>query len=281
MELPPLRRLDVTKREVDTKAWRLKVAPDPSHYSIFIDEPTVLYMDGRPAGLYVPMPPEEVAPMRAALQSLEYQETYRTNGLKTRSRVVGYQPRITIRRDYCTTAILASENPQAHSTICAGAALASEYFRQLFPAEAAEQEALVREQTKECWILPNSWYTSGICNWDNQLRYHFDAGNFVGTWNAMFTFKRDLEGGFLAVPELDLCFAVRDGTLSIFNAEALLHGVTPFKKLSPRSYRYTVVFYALKQMCNCGTPAEELERIRRVKTEREHRRRSGRSQDVG
>lgn len=272
MELPPLRRFDVTKRELDTKAWNRKVAPDPSHYSVFVDEPAIFYLDGEPFGFYLPITADETAALRTAAQTIEYQEGYRTVGLKSRSRVIGYQPRLTIRRDFCSTAGLARESPEAHAALCKGAAIAAQYFKAAFPAQYAEQDAVVREQTKACWILPDSFYTSGICNWDNQLRYHFDAGNFKGTWNSMFTFKRDLEGGYLAIPEIDVCLAVRDGTLSLFPAATFMHGVTPFKKMSPRAYRYTLVFYALQQMCHCGTPAEELERIRRVKTDREKRR---------
>lgn len=271
---PSLPRVDLVSREVDTKAWKLKVVPDPSHYSRVLDEPALLYVDGRPAGMYVIPPAEETAAARAAVQTIEYQTTARTAGLKTTSRVIGYQPRITVRRDYCTAAALAHEAPAQHAALCSGAALATRYLEHYFPEQLDMQRRIVNDATKPGWVLPGSHYTSGICNWNNQLRYHFDGGNFPDTWNSMLTFKKDIEGGYLAIPELDVALAVRDGSLSVFNAQGFLHGVTPFKKLSPRAYRYTVVYYALQGMCRCGTPLEELERIRSVKTEREQRRRS-------
>lgn len=274
MQFPNLPRIDLTSREMDTKSMQRKVVPDPSHYSRVIDEPCILYVDGEPGGLYLTPPTEQTGQIRQAVQQIEYQSTARTGGLKTTSRVIGYQPRITVRRDFCTAAALARENPSAHIALCSGAALASQYLRHYFPEQTAVQEATVRKDTRPEWILPDTHYTSGICNWNNQLRYHFDTGNFPGTWNSMLTFKKDLEGGFLAVPELDIAFAVRDGSLSIFNAQGFLHGVTPFKKLSPRAYRYTIVYYALQGMCRCSSPAVELERIRTVKTQREQRRRS-------
>lgn len=273
MNLPPLQRVDLTTREVDTDAWKRKVAPDPSHYSTVIDSPSLLYVNGQRAGVYMPLPEGELAPVRMACQRIEYQATYRTAGLKTTSRVFGYQPRIAIRRDFCTSAALARESPHEHGWLCGGAGLVSRYLRQLFPDEMALQEKIVAERTKPEWVLPNTHYTSGIVNWNNQLRYHFDAGNYPDTWNAMLTFKKDIEGGYLAVPELDCAFAVRDGTLSVFNAQGFMHGVTPFKKLSPRAYRYTVVYYAMEGMCRCGSHLQELERIRMVKTSREQKRR--------
>lgn len=273
MTFPVLPRVDLKSRELDTKKLLRKVAPKAEDCSQLLEESSLLYVDGVLAGLYIVPPTEETSAIRNAVQAIEYQSTARTAGLKTTSRVIGYQPRITIRRDFCTTAALAHESPAEHSVLCEGAALATRYLKHYLPEQAAHQEAIVRAQTKPEWILPNSSYTSGICNWNNLLRYHFDTGNYPGTWNAMLTFKKDLEGGYLAVPQLDVALAVRDGTLSIFNAQHFLHGVTPFRKLSPRAYRYTIVYYALQGMCHCGTPIQELERIRAVKTSREQKRR--------
>lgn len=269
-----MRRVDLKRRQVDVAALKLTEAPKPGDYSQIIDEPALLYVDGELAGIYAEVPPEALSGVRAAVERIEYSETYRTGGLKTRSRVVGFQPRVTVRRDYCGVAALAKESPKEHALICQGATLSSAYFKEHLPAPYVEHERIVLEKTKPCWVLPKAAYTSAIVNWNNQLNYHCDSGNYPGTWNAMLTFKRDLEGGHLAIPELDIALAVRDSTLSIFNAQALLHGVTPFRKTSPRGYRYTIVYYALQGMGLCGSPAEELARIRQVKTAREVKRRS-------
>lgn len=273
-----MQKVELTKRrfataELSAEKQRACTAL-ASDCRMLLDEPAVLFIDGQPGGLYMPVPPEELAGARAAVERIDYQETYRTGGLKTRSRVVGFQPRVTVRRDYCTTAAMSHDMPKEHALICAGAALASRYFKEYLPEAFAAHEKVVQAQVKPGWMLPGSAYTSGIVNWDNRLNYHCDSGNFPGTWNAMLTFKKDLEGGHLAIPELDVTLAVRDATLSIFNAQALMHGVTPFRKTSPRGYRYTIVYYALSGMCHCGTPAEELERIRAVKTQRELKRRA-------
>lgn len=272
---PDLPRVELhLKNGVDVERLKKAEAPKPEEYSQVLTESCVGYLNGEPALLYLQLKEEQVAHIRHAVQRIEYGQTYRTAGLKTQSRVFGYMPRVTVRRDYCTSADLAHRNPEENAFLCSGAKLSSDYFRHFFPTEATRQEALLKERVKPEWIIPQSMFTSGIVNWNNQLRYHLDTGNFPGSWNAMLTFKKDLEGGHLAVPEIDLALEVRDATLSIFNAQALLHGVTPFKKTAPHGYRYTIVYYALQQLCNCGTSAEELERIRLVKTERERKRTS-------
>lgn len=269
-----MRSVEVQKREIDIKGWERAREPTPGDYSTLIDEDCILTMGGKAVGLYMHLPEKELAPIRAAVQRIEYSRTYRTGGLKTQSRIVGYQPRVTVRRDFCTVAALAREAPGPHNVVCSGAALASRELATHVPEVWAAHAGVVEAKVKPEWRLPDSAYTSGIVNYNNPLRYHHDAGNIPGTWNAMLTFKKDIEGGFLAVPELDVAFAVRDGTLSIFDAQGLLHGVTPFRKCSATAHRYTIVYYALAGMCLCGTAAEELARIKTVKTQREKKRAS-------
>lgn len=265
-------RVDVQRKALDIKGWVRERAPTVNDYSRVIDEDCVLYLDGAPVGLYMKLPEAELAPIRAAVQRIEFIKGYRTQGLKSTSRVVGFQPRVTVRRDFCTVAALAREAPGAHQAICDGAALSTRELLRHVPEVGGKHAAIVSEKVKPEWTLSNSSYTSGIVNYNNPLRYHHDAGNLPGTWNAMLTFKKDIEGGYLSVPELDIAFAVRDGTLSIFNAQGLLHGVTPFKKCSTTAHRYTLVYYALAGLCHCGTATEELARIKLVKTQREKKR---------
>ena len=195
-----LPRVDLKKRDVDVKAWWRKIAPDSSHYSTLLDTSSLLFVDGEPAGFYVTLPEDEVFQIRQACQAIEYQSTYRTVGLRTCSRVIGFQPRLALRRDYCTSVALERESPESHSALCAGAALVAKYLQGYFPEQHAAQARIVQERVKPEWVLPGSHFTSGIVNWNSQLRYHFDAGNFPGTWNAMLTFKKDIDGGYLAIP---------------------------------------------------------------------------------
>ena len=55
----------------------------------------------------------------------------------------------------------------------------------------------------------------------------------------------------------------------MFDGQGIMHGVTPITYESPLSYRYSIVYYSLKQMWKCLTIDEELVRIRNKKTQRE------------
>src|SRR6185369_973882 len=124
-------------------------------------------------------------------------------------------------------------------------------------------------------------FTSGIINDNNPLAYHYDSGNFKGVWSAMFGFKRHVEGGHLSVPELvdtdnrALGFEIADKSLLLFDGQGLLHGVTPIRKTRAEARRFTVVFYSLQQMWKCEPVESEVQRIRRIRTERERKRAAG------
>ena len=122
------------------------------------------------------------------------------------------------------------------------------------------------------WTIGGSPFTSGIVNKNNQLKYHYDAGNFKGVLSNMVVFKKDVDGGHLVIPELDIVLEVEDNTLTIFNGQDILHGVSTIEYENEHAYRYSVVYYSLEQMWKCEPFGEEIKRIRKVKTEREKKR---------
>jgi hypothetical protein len=209
------------------------------------------------------------------VKALRYQRSARTSGLATNSRVFGYQPRITIRRDYCCATALATEAPGPHSVIAGWGETAARYAEQVDPRGMEAQRAMLESRVKPCWRLPGGAYTSGIVNLNNPLAYHRDQGNFDGCWSAMVVFARDLEGGLLNLPELGVAFRFSHASIITFDGARWLHGVTPIRHRSAAAYRYSIVWYALKGMANCMTPAEELSRVRAVRAERESKRARG------
>jgi hypothetical protein len=58
----------------------------------------------------------------------------------------------------------------------------------------------------------------------------------------------------------------------------LLHGVTPIKRLSEDAFRFTVVYYSLKQMWNCETVRGEVDALRDRRTKTEQKRAKERPQ---
>ena len=85
----------------------------------------------------------------------------------------------------------------------------------------------------------------------------------------MVVFKGDVDGGHLVIPELDISLEVADNSLTIFDGQDLLHGVSPIEYRHEQSYRYSVVYYSLERMWQCMTVDEEIARIRTKKMERE------------
>lgn len=85
----------------------------------------------------------------------------------------------------------------------------------------------------------------------------------------MVVFKHQIDGGYLTCPEIGLCFELKDKSVLMFDGQNILHGVTPFTKLSPESYRYSIVYYSLAQMWKCLPPGEETKQANKRRRERE------------
>jgi hypothetical protein len=120
--------------------------------------------------------------------------------------------------------------------------------------------------------MKNSVFTSGIINKNNQLNYHFDRGNFRNVYSNMIAFKKDMGGGHLSIPEYDIGLEISDSSVSLFDGQKILHGVTPLKPLTEEAYRFTLVYYSLEQMWKCESPQEELERVKKLKTDSARKR---------
>lgn len=283
--VPPNVRTAWDKDTAKKLARSLRAARDED-IEYLVSGSAVIEVDGKPAIVYI-APVEEAQEMEAlrrALMKIRYIDDYRTAGLKTNSRVIGYQPRVTLRRDFCTVASSSHEHPAEHAVAVDGARIASGYYERWNPAgyrDHLEKAQRIRPE----WRLLSTPFTSGIINDNNPLKYHFDSGNIKGAWSAMFGFKRGIEGGHLACPELRVAdgpdagkvigFEIADKSLLLFDGQGTLHGVTPIRKTRPDAHRFTVVYYSLAQMWNCLEPGEEVTRIQKLRTEREHRRASG------
>lgn len=236
-----------------------------------IDEPVLLREGGRGVLVFT-NEVEEDDELLAALQGIRYGVSFRASGMRSQSRTFGYLPRVTLRRDYCTESALATEHPRQNAVFRSWAQRASGAFEHLCPEEHAQQARLLEEKVRPDWRLPGGVFTSGIANHNNELRYHYDKGNFRGSWSAMYALSRGVRGGLLVLPAWRVAFRFHRPSLIIFDGQANLHGVSEIKQQGLDGYRYTVVFYAMAQMCNCLPVGEELARIRKVKTAREIKR---------
>lgn len=265
--------LEVKKRDIDLSEYTKRSAFE-GDYETLIRKDTLIKIDGKPAILYMKLNDWDFEPLRNCLMGIKYDSTTRSSGLKTTSRVFGYQPRIPMRRDFCTKTSLAHDTPEKNALVCEYGHQIVPLYRQAFPEIFEEHNAWVEEKVLSEWKINQTPFTSGIINKNNPLKYHFDAGNIKDVCSCMLAMKRSSGGGYLSFPELGLGFEIADKSLTIFDGQSLLHGVTPIRKLSENAHRYTIVYYTLHQMWKCEPLTEEIARIRKVKTQRELRRTS-------
>lgn len=262
--------LHLDKKSVDVISLRSREAL-PEDSKTFIEQPTSVFENGMLKIVYCYLE-EQLPKLVQALKSISYDKNHRSGGLPTTSRIFGHSPRSTLRKDFCAVTSMSQQFPEQHAEICKGATVVSKLYEQFNPILYKQHDQTSKDKVRREWHLEDSPFTSGVANKDNQLRYHFDSGNFLDVWSAMLVFKNKMEGGYLSVPEYDLCFELKDHSCLMFDGQGLLHGVTPFKKLSLDAYRYSIVYYSLRQMWNCLSPSDELLRIRELKTKREYKR---------
>lgn len=262
--------IEAKKKHVDSKLFMKRTANmhDAQQY---IDFDCLINLDGEPVFLYKRID-HNLDDLLWAVQNIEYLTGKRTLGLMSTSAVFGFSPKLTVRRDFCSSTSMSHRFPQQHNILCNWASTLTEYYKEYFPKVYQYHTEEVLKRVKPEWVLKNSLFTSGIVNKNNQLKYHMDAGNFKNTMSNMVVFKSGVEGGYLTVPELDIVVSCADRTLVIFDGSKIFHGVTTIHQQAEDSYRYSIVYYTLEQMWKCMTAREELDRIRKVKQGREKKR---------
>ena len=256
-----MKHREIAKKEVDT-ASMLGTYASVEDVTEIITEDTVLTMENVPVLIYLRDTGLDVEPLRNAIDKVKWVTAPRASTklaiANPTNRVFGYQPRVNMRNRPCNVATLGLEQPEMHELLCGWTEAIDKLYMELAPVAAKVHKARTVEKIQDRFHLADSMFTSGIINKTNQLPYHFDRGNFVGAWSAMLGLKKWIEGGFLVIPEYDLALEISDGSISLFDGQAFLHGVTPIKKLNEQGERYTIVWYSLQKLWLCLTTAEEV-----------------------
>lgn len=265
-----MKTIQAKRIAIDLADYKMRSAKE-SDYQVLVSEDTLVYEGDRLMIGYIELD-LDCSDIVNALLRIKYTKDYRTNGLPTTSRIFGFNPRAPLRKDFCSATTLAKESPNDHAIITNYAAKVAEYYRNLNPDLYGKHDQETKDHVVGDYRVKDSPFTSGIINKNNPLKYHFDSGNFRDVWSCMLVFKRDVEGGYLSVPEYGLGFELKHNSLFMFDGQGLLHGVTPIKKNSPRSFRYSIVYYSLREMWNCLPITDELLRIQQKRIEREEKR---------
>lgn len=263
--------LKLKKREVVLNEYIKRTALE-TDYKELIDEPTIIIDadDGQVKIIYDHLGNLDTADIVEALKTIKYHEGKRARGLTSRSRIFGFRPRLQLRADFCSSSSLASDFKNEHALVAGLALKLEEYYQKYDGGGYEKHKKITEEKVKPSYrIEGKSIFTSGIINKNNPLKYHFDTGNFNEVYSCMIVFKKDVDGGYLSVPEYDVGFKLPNNSIFLFDGQGLLHGVTPIRYTSSEAYRYSVVYYSLKNMWQCLEIDEELARIRTRKTSRE------------
>lgn len=207
--------------------------------------------------------------LRSILPTIPYTGVQRSRHYASQSKTFGYAPRRPMRlRESCTSTPMTMERPEVQAALDRVADRCADYMEAFAPDIVAADRATLDDVLPEWKLGEGKLWTSGVVNNTAQLPYHRDSFNYP-VWSAMPVLRRGTRGGHLHIPEYDMVLPCQDSTVSFFLGQGLVHGVTPITKKTADSYRYSIVYYALRGMKDCFTHAKESAYGQRRRTERQ------------
>jgi hypothetical protein len=184
----------------------------------------------------------------------------RLSGINNAHVIFGYAAPVPMRRRWAASSTAFNrEYPKAAYALEVLAAQCSDWFEANLP-EAYENHLQAIDGLHDGWKLAGrAPWSSGIINKSAALRYHRDSGNSVGSWSAMIVMRKGVGGGLLHVRDLDVYLACDHMSLSIFDGQALTHGVTPLvHSEDPEEIRISIVFYTKTGIVRAEAPGDEI-----------------------
>lgn len=186
----------------------------------------------------------------------------RLSGIESRNRVFGtVEPNKLRRRVACTPSRLDKENPELFAALSQLAHQGVKQWREVDETTFTDHKTLVENKIHPDWLIGETAFTSGVINFTAALPYHKDSGNITGSWSMMLALRSNVEGGHLHLPEYDVTLGIFDRSITLFNGQAIWHGVTPFHLKKKTAHRFTIVFYSKNKIAQCGCKADELKRV--------------------
>lgn len=194
-----------------------------------------------------------------ALSKVKFSVNRRTNGLVTQSEIIGYRPRMVglAGKKTCSKTAFGNKYKSIEDELFKVANTAEQLYSQ-FAEKRYQNHTQLATNVRGEYLMPETHFTSGIINKNNPLKYHMDTGNFKDVFSIMLGLKKDIKGGYLHIPELKVNLKISNGSLSMFDGQRFVHGVTPMVGTHEASYRFTIVFYSLVQMWNCLETSAEV-----------------------
>lgn len=200
----------------------------------------------------------------------------RLSGFVNEHRTFGFAAPVPLRRRYgCSPCEFDREYPRITARLAEFVRLAWDVFSTAAHAESQAHARLVTDAILPAWRFAGMPWTSGIINGTAALPYHRDAGNLAGSWSAMLGLRRKVDGGLLHLAEYDVWLPVADRSITVFDGQGVLHGVSPLSA-RPGGHRYTIVTYAKAGMRECLSGDAEVRRAQARRTVAEDRERDRR-----
>lgn len=254
------------------KDFVYRTAKESDYSRLINDDVTIIDEDtGKIAIVYfiIPKMPKNLL---KSIMAIKYGKNLRIKGLVTHSRIFGWRHREVIRNDFCTSASLAKTNPNEHGHIIEFGKVLTKYYKMFCPEIYKAHKEITDTKILPEWQLEGTPFSSGIINKNNALHYHFDAGNFKNVYSNMICLRSNVKGGYLSIPEYDIGLEIANNSVLLFDGQKICHGVTPLTLIGKNAYRYTLVYYTLKQMWNCEPIKKEITRYKAKRTDIEDRR---------
>ena len=175
------------------------------------------------------------------------------------SGVVGFLDRVS-RNQYCRMSTLTLDHYPAFKAAHPFVEAVSQQFERLAPERWAAQRRFIDEVSPDFYI-PNTVFTTFTVNRNWRTAAHPDKGDYRPGFGVMMAMGR-FDGGELIFPKFRTAVDMRPGGLLLADVHEL-HGNGLLDVRAPHQ-RLSFVFYARENMRDCGSAAEELERVKRI-----------------
>lgn len=137
-------------------------------------------------------------------------------------------------------------------------------YAELMPDEYAKQRAIADKTSKD-FVIRNTAFTTVTVNKNWQTAVHKDSGDFQGGFGNLVALRKGKYiGGHFVVVRWGVGFDLQNGDLLLVDVHQW-HGNTPIIKDTKDVVRLSLVMYYREKMFECGTIAQELERVKKRK----------------
>lgn len=247
----------------------LKSTPKKEHFNNVINEDCIFFKDGKAVGLYIKIEDSKLTEIRKSALSTKLSKSSRTRGIPTQSSIFGSLPRIARRNDFCRYSSQTKKELYNTNTMFTFMSDLMGIYKKYLPENFERDLNIIKESVVEDYAIDkNSPFLTCNINVNHAIKYHKDSGNFKKNLSNVLILKEGIIGGELVFPEYGFALSQEDGFLAIFDGQEEIHGVMPIFQTNENPYRASIVYYSLEQMKHCYPYKMEIERLKKVATER-------------